>query len=281
MAAGQSVRVPPLGAPPPAPHQAQPRRHPSPATRRCSARPRALSRRRRHRHRQARRASRSRAAPAPSAISTRCSTRCASTPRSGRASSIASTRTPAACSCSRASAAAAAALAAAFRGKDVRKVYWALTVGVPKPRQGTIDLPLAKLMRPRRRARRRRTTRTASAPSPSYRTVAHAGEQARLARAGAGDRAHASASRPCRRDRHADPGRRQIWRRCGASRRACRNARRLHLHARAIALPHPRRGKLDRRRRAAADAYARDLGVLRLCRMRTSPIPSPISRADD
>ena len=44
------------------------------------------------------------------------------------------------------SASVAATLAAAFRGKTVRKVYWALTVGVPKPRQGRIDLPLAKLM---------------------------------------------------------------------------------------------------------------------------------------
>jgi 23S rRNA pseudouridine955/2504/2580 synthase len=43
------------------------------------------------------------------------------------------------------SAAAAAFLAAAFRGKTVRKAYWAVSVGVPKPRQGRIDLALAKL----------------------------------------------------------------------------------------------------------------------------------------
>lgn len=43
------------------------------------------------------------------------------------------------------SAAAARALTAAFRGKDARKLYWALVVGVPERRQGTIDLPLAKL----------------------------------------------------------------------------------------------------------------------------------------
>jgi 23S rRNA pseudouridine955/2504/2580 synthase len=35
-------------------------------------------------------------------------------------------------------------LGAAFRGRDVRKVYWAITVGVPEPRQGIIDLPLGK-----------------------------------------------------------------------------------------------------------------------------------------
>src|SRR3546814_10527304 len=33
----------------------------------------------------------------------------------------------------------------AFRGRDARKVYWAITVGVPNPRQGKIDLPLGKI----------------------------------------------------------------------------------------------------------------------------------------
>ena len=38
----------------------------------------------------------------------------------------------------------AAALAAAFRRKEVHKLYWALVVGVPKPRVGRIALSLAK-----------------------------------------------------------------------------------------------------------------------------------------
>lgn len=42
------------------------------------------------------------------------------------------------------SAKAARALTAAFRGRDVRKLYLAVTVGVPKPQDGTIDLPLIK-----------------------------------------------------------------------------------------------------------------------------------------
>lgn len=46
------------------------------------------------------------------------------------------------------SAAAAARLAKAFRGREVRKLYWALVVGRPKPDQGRIDLPLAKRGRP-------------------------------------------------------------------------------------------------------------------------------------
>lgn len=42
------------------------------------------------------------------------------------------------------SAKAAAQLAAVFRTKQARKVYWALTAGVPKPGRGRIDLSLAK-----------------------------------------------------------------------------------------------------------------------------------------
>ena len=43
------------------------------------------------------------------------------------------------------SAMAAAKLAAAFRSRSAHKCYWALVVGVPKHRQGRIDAPLAKL----------------------------------------------------------------------------------------------------------------------------------------
>lgn len=39
---------------------------------------------------------------------------------------------------------AAAKLAAAFRGKTARKLYWALVAGMPRPARGKIDLPLAK-----------------------------------------------------------------------------------------------------------------------------------------
>lgn len=43
---------------------------------------------------------------------------------------------------------AASWLAAAFREKDTRKLYWAAVVGVPKLHQGKIDLSLSKLPRP-------------------------------------------------------------------------------------------------------------------------------------
>lgn len=39
---------------------------------------------------------------------------------------------------------AATQLAAAFRHRETRKIYWAVTVGVPKPLQGRIDAPLMK-----------------------------------------------------------------------------------------------------------------------------------------
>lgn len=42
---------------------------------------------------------------------------------------------------------AANRLTRAFRSKDARKLYWALTAGIPKPRRGRIDLPLGKLKR--------------------------------------------------------------------------------------------------------------------------------------
>lgn len=46
------------------------------------------------------------------------------------------------------SAAAASKLAEAFRDKTARKLYWAITAGVPKPRHGKIDLALAKIAGP-------------------------------------------------------------------------------------------------------------------------------------
>ncbi len=41
---------------------------------------------------------------------------------------------------------AAQALAEAFKGRDVEKTYWALVVGAPRPRQGEIDMAVAKRM---------------------------------------------------------------------------------------------------------------------------------------
>ncbi len=46
-------------------------------------------------------------------------------------------------------AAAARKLTAAFRSKKVRKLYWAVVVGVPRPAEGMINLALAKTPGPR------------------------------------------------------------------------------------------------------------------------------------
>jgi len=45
-----------------------------------------------------------------------------------------------------ANARAAATLALAFRSRDTRKIYWALTAGIPQPRAGKIDAALIKRM---------------------------------------------------------------------------------------------------------------------------------------
>ncbi len=74
------------------------------------------------------------------------------------------------------SAAAAAHMAALFRGKTVRKVYWAATVGTPDPRKGKIDLKLAKLAGPRGE-RVAEDEEDGDRALTFYRTVSHAGDQ--------------------------------------------------------------------------------------------------------
>jgi 23S rRNA pseudouridine955/2504/2580 synthase len=44
---------------------------------------------------------------------------------------------------------AAAKLAAAFRGRNVQKTYWAVVVGRPDPKSGKIDRPIARVVGPR------------------------------------------------------------------------------------------------------------------------------------
>ncbi len=46
------------------------------------------------------------------------------------------------------SAAAVRALGASFKGREIRKIYWAVTAGVPDPQDGTIRAPIGKVKGP-------------------------------------------------------------------------------------------------------------------------------------
>jgi 23S rRNA pseudouridine955/2504/2580 synthase len=71
---------------------------------------------------------------------------------------------------------AAAELAEAFRRKDCRKLYWAVVVGVPKPAAGRIELPLSKL--PGRAGERVAPDEEGKTAITEYRVLDHAGRQA-------------------------------------------------------------------------------------------------------
>jgi len=73
---------------------------------------------------------------------------------------------------------AAAELAQAFRRRDCRKVYWAVVAGVPKPVSGRIDLALAK--RPGRAGERMAPDEEGKTAVTEYRVLDHAGRQAAL-----------------------------------------------------------------------------------------------------
>ena len=206
----------------------RPRRHPAPS---CGSTPQALARAAKawcsiatstSSCSTSRTACRCRAARASPAISTACWTACASARgrprlvhRLDRDTSgvLVLARTPG----------TAAKLAAAFRGRDVEKTYWAVVAGRPVPVEGRIDLRWCASAGP-----------AASAPLPAdrddteaaraitdYRTLDNAGAEARLAGTAAADRAHPPAPRALRGDRRADPGRRQI-RGAGPERRRLR-----------------------------------------------------------
>ncbi|HZB90629.1 MAG TPA: RluA family pseudouridine synthase [Stellaceae bacterium] len=140
------------------------------------------------------------------------------------------------------SAAAAAALARAFRDKATQKVYWAVVVGLPKPRQGRIDQPLAKL--PGRAGERVAPDEDEGKRAVTYfRTVSHAGDKlAWLALEPVTGRTHqlrahcVTLGTPILGDGK--------YGGAAAHPSGVPNARKLHLHARALALPHPAGGRL-------------------------------------
>ena len=141
------------------------------------------------------------------------------------------------------SAAAASKLGEAFRGKSARKIYWAVVVGVPKPRRGTVDMALSKQAGPR-------GERVAADEEEGRRAVTHyavldnAGAKAAfLAMTPVTGRTHQlrvhaaeALGTPILGDGKYGGAAAQLP--------GLPSGRLLHLHARSIALPHPRGGTL-------------------------------------
>ena len=141
------------------------------------------------------------------------------------------------------SAADAARLTAAFRAREAEKLYWAVTAGAPEPPAGRIALALAKRGRPG--GERVATDAGGKKAVTDYETLARAGKRAaRLALRPLTGRTHqlrahlAAIGCPILGDGKYG-GRAAFLEGIGLEPR-------LHLHARAIALEHPRgRGRLE------------------------------------
>lgn len=137
---------------------------------------------------------------------------------------------------------AAASLTAAFRGHETRKLYWALVEGVARPREGTIKLPLEKLPGPQ--GDRVNVVDRGRNAETHYRTVDVAAPEASwLALEPVTGRTHQLRVH-CAAIGHPIVGDGKY-----GSRDAALNneaiGRRLHLHARAVRIPHPAGGLFE------------------------------------
>jgi 23S rRNA pseudouridine955/2504/2580 synthase len=139
--------------------------------------------------------------------------------------------------------AAASFLTRAFREKTTRKIYWAIVVGLPKPPQGRINLALAKL--PGRDGERVRANADDGKRAVTYyRVIDSAGAQASwLALQPVTGRTHqlrahcAAIGTPILGD-----GKYGV---AAAHLAGVPGAKLLHLHARALSIPHPLGGMLQ------------------------------------
>ena len=139
--------------------------------------------------------------------------------------------------------AVAAKLTAAFRSKTARKLYWAVVVGVPRPHQGRISLALSKLAG---RGGERMTVDAehGKAAETLYRVIERAGKKAAwLALEPLSGRTHQlrvhcmELGTPVLGDGK--------YGGAGAFLDGAGIARKLHLHARVIRIPHPAGGMLE------------------------------------
>lgn len=138
---------------------------------------------------------------------------------------------------------AAAKLAASFRGRDARKIYWAAVMGTPHPLEGRINVPLAKETGPggeRVAAGEEKAQRAVT----RYRVADRAGKRAAwlVLEPETGRthqlRVHAqSLGTPIVGD--GKYGGKEAFLKGGGV------SPKLHLHARAIRLPHPRGGQIE------------------------------------
>jgi 23S rRNA pseudouridine955/2504/2580 synthase len=145
---------------------------------------------------------------------------------------------------------AAAKLAAAFRGRHVEKTYWAVVAGRPVPTEGRIDLPLRRIggTRGERAEVADRSDKDAARAITGYRTLDHAGQKlAWLELHPLTGRTHqlrvhcvAALAAPIVGDvKYARPDQNNAFSATVEGLPA-----ELHLHARALRLPHPEGGTL-------------------------------------
>lgn len=141
---------------------------------------------------------------------------------------------------------AAAKLSAAFRSHATTKIYWAMTDGVPKPLKGRIDAPLIKVGQVMQIATPKDKDESKSA-STLYQTVDHMPKQAAfVALWPLTGRTHqlrvhmASLGTPILGDPLYGKSKED-----SADLGALNIGQGLHLHARRIIMPHPRKGLID------------------------------------